>query len=323
MDEDAYRVRPFQASDYDAIVRLESQVDPTRPTSREEIEYFERVFFTPPNVLHRIVVEARPTGQAIGVGWLHSDPEGFDPATFWVNAAVDTNHQGRGVGRALADELFAEARRRGAIKLWAAVFGDTSRAVRFFQHRGFVQRRRVWKSRLDIEALIRLPDRSATLGKEGITFLTAVDLNLSEQSVVRELYELNAAVSADEPRLGAHTTVTLEQFVGSELRGPTFLPGAYFLARADGRFVALSSLRRIPAEPSSLLQSFTGTLREYRGRGIATELKRRGVEFAAKHGQRTVYAYNDNLNPSILAINRKLGFRAERERIIGEWRRGD
>ena len=52
----------------------------------------------------------------------------------------------------------------------------------------------------------------------------------------------------------------------------------------------------------------TGTLREHRGRGLATLAKRASLSRAAELGITTVYTGNDVTNAAMQAINRKLGY---------------
>lgn len=40
----------------------------------------------------------------------------------------------------------------------------------------------------------------------------------------------------------------------------------------------------------------TGVLRPYRGRGVATLLKLRGIRYAQAHGNRPLYTVNDSAN---------------------------
>ena len=61
----------------------------------------------------------------------------------------------------------------------------------------------------------------------------------------------------------------------------------------------MSTLHHSPAEPDTLMVGFTGTLPAYRGRGLATELKRRAVEFARTRGYQVLRTFNDSENPRI------------------------
>lgn len=318
MNKEAYRIRPFESRDYPNEAKVRGRVDPETVVTAEEIRHFDVNLFPPPMTHVKIAAEERGNREAVGFGYLTSDIESFDPQTFWVEVVVDPEHQRRGVGNALALEVYREANQRHARRLWAGVRTVDARAVRFLGQQGFSERHRTWRSRLEVSTATMLPDRTAELRREGFSFTTLDQENLDSLPLKRELYDLTIAASADEPRLGTYTPVTFEQFVERDLRGPSFLPDAFFLAKLDGRFVAMSVLWRANGEPGTLRQAFTGTRREFRGRGLATELKRRTVEYARAHGFRSIRTGNDSRNHPMLAINRKLGFRPEVTRIIAE-----
>ena len=318
MNQRVYRIRPFEPRDYPDEARIQSRVDPETIFTPEEIRHFDENLFAPPMTHFKVVAEERSQARAIGFGYLSSDIESFDPQTFWVGVVVDPSHQGRGVGIALAAEIGLEAERRHARRLWAVVRVVDDRAVRFLNQQGFSERHRAWRSSLDLSTATVLPDRTQELTREGFSFTTLARENLESPELLRELYDLTNATSADEPRLGEYTPITFEQFVQRDLRGPAFLPDAYFLARYAERLVALSVLWRANGEADALRQAFTGTRREFRGRGIATELKRRSVEYGRAHGYRRIRTGNDSRNSPMLAINRKLGFRPEVALLVAE-----
>ncbi|MGI0055628.1 MAG: GNAT family N-acetyltransferase [Thermoplasmata archaeon] len=319
---EAYQIREFQPRDYLPEATIWSRLDPDRTFSAEEARHFEEKIFTPPMINVKMVAEERLHGEAVGFGYLQSDLESFDPRNFWAAVSVDPRHQGRGLGLALMTAVNREAERRQARTLWARIRAEDARAARFFARQGFAERRRSWWSRLDLASAPVLPDRTAPFAQVGISFSTFAEERRDAPEVLRGLYELAVANFGDEPRLGPYTPMTFEQFVEMELGGVTFLPDAYFLAREHGRFVASSALRRVAGMPEILQQSFTGTRRELRGRGIASELKRRAVEFGRAHGYRFIRTGNDSLNQPMLAINRKLGFQPQSQRIVGERRLG-
>jgi RimJ/RimL family protein N-acetyltransferase len=53
---------------------------------------------------------------------------------------------------------------------------------------------------------------------------------------------------------------------------------------------------------------FTGTLRAYRGRGLARAAKLATTQWAAANGVRQIVTDNDETNAAMLAINRSLGY---------------
>src|SRR5205814_5833867 len=61
---------------------------------------------------------------------------------------------------------------------------------------------------------------------------------------------------------------------------------------------------------------FTGTVREHRGRGLATAAKRLALSKAAERGVTRVTTSNAEENAAMRAINRKLGFEPIGEHVI-------
>ena len=53
----------------------------------------------------------------------------------------------------------------------------------------------------------------------------------------------------------------------------------------------------------------TGVKRAYRGRGIASALKRAEIAWAKREGFRTLETFNDEENAPIRALNEKHGYR--------------
>ena len=88
---------------------------------------------------------------------------------------------------------------------------------------------------------------------------------------------------------------------------PWSIPEAYFIARVDGAYAGVSGLHR-PQVGDWLNQGMTGVRREFRGRGIATALKLRTVEYARDHGVREIRTWNEINNQRMLAINTRFGF---------------
>lgn len=318
MDESAYRIRPSEPRDYPEEAKVHNRLEPERIYTAEELRHFDEELFVPPLTQVKLTAEDRSSGAGVAFGYLYSDLESFDPQTFWFEVDVDPDHQGRGVGLALAAEVALAAKQRHARRLWAGVRVIDPRAVDFLAKQGFSERHRAWRSRLDLKNATVLPDRTEELALRGFTFSTLDQEDLDDPQLLRELYELTVAAAADEPRLGPYTPVSFDQFVRRDLRGPGFLRDAFFLAKRNGQFVALSVLWRVDGDPGGLMQSFTGTRREVRGLGVATELKRRTVEYGRLHGFQYIRTGNDSRNAPMLAINRKLGFQPEVMRMFAE-----
>jgi GNAT superfamily N-acetyltransferase len=96
------------------------------------------------------------------------------------------------------------------------------------------------------------------------------------------------------------------------------MPQGIFLACTTDEVVGMSSLLTDLGRPDTLRVGYTGTHPAFRGRGIATELKRRSAEFARERGYRFLVTGNDSLNRPMLGINERFGFHAETVWIQGE-----
>lgn len=319
MDESRYHLREYLERDYASQARVSHRLNPERQITEQELRRWEKILRTPPSVFHPFVVEERSSGTGVAFGQLMTESDAVDPRFLWAGASVDPDHQGQGVGRYLADVIEQEARRRRTVGLWARARADRPRDLAFLERRGFRERGRRWRARLELPATgySSIPRREDVLGAEGIEFTTLAEEGPARPDVQKRVHELFAAVEADEPRAGVYTSLTFEQFVTVNLEGPGFLPSAFFLARNGGRYIGLSNLELLPGEPGVLHQVLTGTLREFRGRGIATELKRRTAEFAQTHGFRSIRTENDSRNEPMWAINQKLGYR--QEVVLVEW----
>ena len=320
MGAEEYRLRPLADADVPALARIFTAQLPELPMTVEEYRYILTSLRAPPQIAYEVVAESPATGEVVAFAELRTRSTAFDPRKFWVGILVDPAHEGRGLGRRLAEHLIAEARSRDALCLMTDVRADRPRHVRFFERSGFVERRRTWQSRLDVTRSSRefAPDRTEALRSEGIEFTTLAELGSDRPEVRERVYQLHTAAAADVPRIGTYTPESREDFFQWTFASPGYLPEAYFLAVSREHYVGLSNLESTRGEPGVLMQVFTGTRPEWRGRGIATELKRRGVEYARSHGYREIRTHNDTTNAPIWAINRHLGFEKHLEFVVGD-----
>jgi len=320
MDLSKYRVRPFRASDYETLSRLVSTVNPEFPMAAEEARHWEESFMAPPLLNEQWIVEERQTGRGVAHAAIQHSPFSFDPQRFYVDAIVDPAHRGVGIGSALLALIDSEAAAHHAVALWTTVRSDDRRSLDFARRHGVVEARRLWVSRL-LLAEAQIPPKServAALEASGIRFTTLSEEGPEAPLVRQRLHDLQVEASRDVPRVGNYTPVTLEQFVSEAIESPSAMPDAFFLACEGERYIGLSTLERNLAAPDSLRVGFTGTRAAYRGKGVASELKRRAVEYAARHGARSLQTVNDSLNHPMWAINERLGFRREIEWVQGE-----
>lgn len=310
MDRKKYFVRPFVDADYEALSRLRLFWSPELPSTAEEERAWDQELAAPHLVNERWVVEERGTGTVVASGMMNHSPFGYDPHKFWVSLVVDPAHRRKGIGRGLSAILESEAVSHHAACFWTNVRKDDPRSLEFARKQGFVQLRTMWMSTLDLSE-VGVPPPSedvAALVQEGIRFTTLAEEGPARPEVRQRLFELFSETSRDVPQMGKYTPISFDQFV-AQLEGAPSLPEAHFLARYGEAYVATSNLERDLAREDSLMVGYTGTRETYRGRGLASELKRRAMEYAHRRGIRYLRTFNDSLNLPIWAINQKLGFR--------------
>ena len=81
-----------------------------------------------------------------------------------------------------------------------------------------------------------------------------------------------------------------------------------FLALHDGEVIGCAGLNRDTDRPERAENALTGVLRAWRGRGIASHLKRRTLHWAALHGLEEIYTWTQAGNSSMLRLNEHLGY---------------
>ena len=211
------------------------------------------------------------------------------PGSASASVTVRPDEARRGIGGALAD--LAE---RHLSEIGATVVRTQTeeRHLPWAAARGFAVASRKRISALDPREVTGSPDPSVVPYRE-----------LVERR--RELYELDLASTRDMPNEGEFD-MPFERWVQDVWDDPLLSMDGSFAAVADGRIAASTNLR---VSGSCASNGFTGTLREYRGRGLATTVKTAALLWAAEHGIERVHTFNDEENAAMLRVNEKLGYR--------------
>jgi GNAT superfamily N-acetyltransferase len=81
-----------------------------------------------------------------------------------------------------------------------------------------------------------------------------------------------------------------------------------FLALSAGEVIGCAGLDRDPDQPERGENALTAVLRDWRGRGIASHLKRRTLQWAAANGVRELYTWTQAGNSPMLRLNEHLGY---------------
>lgn len=81
-----------------------------------------------------------------------------------------------------------------------------------------------------------------------------------------------------------------------------------FLALHDGEVIGCAGLNRDPDRPGRAENALTAVRRDWRGRGVASHLKRRTLHWAAGHGLTELYTWTQDGNAEMRRLNEHLGY---------------
>lgn len=219
---------------------------------------------------------------------------------------VDQDYRNQRIGASLL-EFVAKIPLFQRSKVFAQVRDDEPFSLDFAEKAGFVQQAHVFESfidpsQFDIGPFLPLIEQ---IRASELKIVTLADLGSTEETRYK-LWEIEHVTDHDIPGLDPDVLPSWEDAKDSWYQAPWFDPHAEFLALDGDRFVGASGLAEMATGVWSILH--TCTLREYRGRGIATALKALATNYAKEKGSRLLKTNNHSENEAMLAINRRFGF---------------
>lgn len=244
-------------------------------------------------------------GQAVATGYCGRSvfsPEG----RFRLGIRVLPEFRRRGVGGALYQRLLLFARERDALSVAVQIHEHCLYlAQNWLEREQFheVERMRPSELRIDDLDFDSWADAEARPVDQGITFTTLAEED-SEQSR-RKLWELSNLTARDVPH-DTHEDQSFEIF-SDLLDRPEARPDCLVIAKDGDQYVGFTLL--VHQTDERALTGMTGVRRDYRNRGIALALKLRCARLARKRGYTAMRTFNHVNNPSMLAVNTRLGYR--------------
>ncbi|MBU2666543.1 GNAT family N-acetyltransferase [Actinoplanes bogorensis] len=216
----------------------------------------------------------------------------FTPGLYGTGVTVHPSARRRGTGTALLAAITETARTLGATAQIGTVPSEgRPEALAFALSRGFAVDRHMTRSVVDPTSIN--PALLTAPPPFGIKIRSLDDLGDTDENR-RALWTICERIAADFPNERRQPR-TYEQF------GPF---------HAAGTFVALDGTTWAGAATvgPTFYHHFTGVDRAYRGRGIATALRRATINYALAVGAPTLETHNDSTNAPMLAINRAFGY---------------
>ena len=282
-------IRDFHDDDVGAVVPIVAAAEPWLTTERG---FLHRVHHAPTRSHARWFV-AEDAGDVVGVGLgaIEWHLAGGELAEVWV--AVRPDRRGNGIGSVLCDAAEDHVRRLGVNRVRTEALDD-----RFARARGYEleSRNQIWE--IDLESF------DADAPRVEADLRTLGDL----RDRARELYDLYIGVEFTMPRGEQWTGYSFEEWELDTFRYPDLDDETSVVALVEGRMVACSLLLVSPDGEDAEVE-VTGTLPDYRRRGLARACKVESMRRARARGVRRLMTDNDLTNEPMLALNRALGFR--------------
>jgi GNAT superfamily N-acetyltransferase len=206
-----------------------------------------------------------------------------------------------GAGGALFETVSAWANDHGVRDLETFVESDDPVSLDFALRRGFQEHSREVGLELDLSE-VEPPAIDAPAGIE-------IVLLADHPELAPGTYEVGSEALPDIPGNEDWTPPPLEQFVAAHLRGL-----AIFVAVAGGEVVGYAKFHD-HAGGATATHGMTAVKRAWRGRGIATALKRAQIGWAKANGIERLAATNEERNAAMQRINATLGYREAPGRV--------
>ncbi|WNE95700.1 GNAT family N-acetyltransferase [Streptomyces luomodiensis] len=298
-------VRDFRAADAESVAAARRSAFPYLVTTPRTVVWAVE---SAPVARHYRLLVAEADGEVVGaseVGVFHDSDE---PGLAFANTTVSARARGRGAGSALvtaAEEYLAGL---GTAKVFAWTL-DEPGAVTFAERRGYRRGRASRVQRLDLTAAA-LPPLNAGGLPDGVELRTAADF----ADDPRPLYEADVECTRDEPGDVATTRPPYAEWLAATWEHPALDRELTSVAVVDGA-VASYSVAHTDGR-GRYWSGMTGTLRAFRGRGLAKLAKNDSLHRARSAGCREAFTGNDGDNEPMLAINKWFGY----EPAHMEWR---
>ncbi|MCP4417808.1 MAG: GNAT family N-acetyltransferase [Chloroflexi bacterium] len=302
-------IRSFNATDaeYEAIYAIEKVVFPENADTVADFKHSDASRPTD-QFFQRLVVEQN--GRITAFASMNQPPQSDETGRYRFNITVHPDFERRGVGTAVYDHIWQtiQARKPKPTMLSSFCFQHHPQSVKFLQKRGFQQVMRWVVSTLDVQAFdaTNFAPLLYKMKAQGIYFITLPQLQAQNTNWLTDLHELDWQLSQDEPQPHPPQKMSQEQYRKIFVDGPNAIPEGWIIAVANGRLIGNSSLEKY-SNPGVLGTGFTGVIRDYRRRGLATALKVQTIEYARAQDYRIIRTGNEENNP-MLTLNKKLGF---------------
>jgi GNAT superfamily N-acetyltransferase len=214
--------------------------------------------------------------------------------------------RGRGIGSALLADLQQRADALVVPTLEVEAQDDDAGSLAWTEAHGFEEMGRSVRLALDLSAV----EEPALDPPDGIEIVTWAE----RPELAGGIYEVACEAYPDEPGSGDAEMEPFEGWLSQDMQVSGDRAEAVFVALAEGEVAGYAKLS-MSVRQGYVMHDMTGVKRAFRGRGIASALKRAEIAWAKREGYRTLETFNDEENAPIRALNEKHGYTPARGSI--------
>jgi GNAT superfamily N-acetyltransferase len=297
-------IRPADSDeDLGHVARIVTAVTPDSPSTVELMRWQDAHY--PGGQRYLAWLDGEPVG-AGGAGRVYMYPPEFEG--LWGNLSVLEPYRGRGIGSALLASLSDLARSAGKTKLMGRTTADRPESIAFLENRGFEEHDRMKVVQLPLAGL-DLPEAAPPAG-------IAITSLADRPELVGGVYEVALEALPDIPG-GPIAPLTLDEFRVRDVDAPNIPHGGFAIGveAATGRVAGYASLMLVPGRSRAAWHGMTAVARAWRGRGLATALKRATIAWAIEHDLEVLEGANDVANAPMRAVNARLGYQPAPDEI--------
>jgi GNAT superfamily N-acetyltransferase len=287
-------IRVSTMDDAEGIVALRSEIYPFAVITPAALRHY---WSTERPAAKALRLVAEENGEIVALGRASFNTWTAIEGAASLGVMVRKSLRGRGTGGRLYDTLIDHLVSNGATRVEG--WGDGDETVgRFLARRGFERRHELRYSHLDLtQPLPPMP----VIG-DGVRAVPFA------QATAEEVFSVDVESILDEPGDTPADDVDFGEWCDSIWTMPATDHEASTLVYADGKPAAYTIVEA-DHESHRIWSGGTGSLRAFRGRGLAKIAKSVALRKAASLGATDAYTTNDEVNAPMLAINVWLGYK--------------